>query len=95
MNMNKIYKTLSIICLFLSRCFAGDLLQDETGNYSGVLDRGTRTTRAGAINGLVSRNRDWVCDRKGRFDGFITRDGTVFDSRGRFSGLTDRLKDAE
>jgi hypothetical protein len=88
-------KILLVATLSLSRCLAGDLLLDETGTYAGMLDGGTRTTRAGAINGLVSRNRDWVCDRKGRFDGFITRDGTVFDSRGRFSGLTDRLKDVE
>jgi len=88
-------KILFVTALSLSRCFAGDLLLDETGTYSGMLDRGIRTTKTGAINGMVSRNRSWVSDRNGRFDGFITRDGTVFDSRGRFSGLTDRLKDFE
>jgi hypothetical protein len=88
-------KILLLVVLSLGHCFAGDLLLDETGTYSGMLDRGIRTTRTGAIDGMVSRNRSWVSDRNGRFDGFITRDGTVFDSRGRFSGLTDRLKDVE
>jgi hypothetical protein len=88
-------KILLVTALSLSRCFAGDLLLDATGTYSGMLDRGIRTTKTGSIDGMVSRNRSWVSDRNGRFDGFITRDGTVFDSRGRFSGLTDRLKDVE
>jgi hypothetical protein len=88
-------KILLLVALSFGNCFAGDLLLDETGTYSGMLDRGIRTTRTGAIDGMVSRNRSWVSDRSGRFDGFITRDGTVFDSRGRFSGLTDRLKDVE
>jgi hypothetical protein len=88
-------KILLLVVLSFGNCFAGDLLLDETGTYSGMLDRGIRTTRIGAIDGMVSRNRSWVSSRSGRFDGFITRDGTVFDSRGRFSGLTDRLKDVE
>jgi hypothetical protein len=88
-------KILLLVALSLGRCFAGDLLLDDTGTYSGMLDRGIRTTRTGAIDGMVSRNRSWVSNRSGRFDGFITKDGTVFDSRGRFSGLTDRLKDVE
>ena len=95
MNMNKIYKTLFIICLSFSRCLAGDLLLDETGTYSGMLSGGTRTTKTGAYNGCISADRRWMCDKFGAYAGFITRDGTVFDSKGRFSGLTSRLKDAE
>ena len=93
--MKLVLRVVALSIISLSHCFAGDLLLDETGTYSGMLDRGIRTTRTGAIDGMVSRNRSWVSDRSGRFDGFITKDGTVFDSRGRFSGLTDRLKDVE
>jgi len=95
MNMNQTYKTLFIICLSFSRCLAGDLLLDETGTYSGMLSGGTRTTKTGAYNGCISKDRRWMCDKFGSYAGFITRDLTVFDSKGRFSGLTSRLKDAE
>jgi len=94
-NMSHIYKSVFIICLSFSRCQAGDLLLDETGTYSGMLSGGTRMTKTGAYNGCVSRDRRWMCDKYGTYAGFITRDGTVFDSKGRFSGLTSRLKDAE
>jgi len=95
MNMNQIYKIVIIFCLSFSRCLAGDLLLDETGTYSGMLSGGTRTTKTGAYNGCISADRRWMCDKFGAYAGFITRDGTVFDSKGRFSGLTSRLKDAE
>jgi len=94
MNMNQIYKTLFIICLSFSRCLAGDLILDEKGEYSGMLNGSVRASKTGAYEGCVLRNGN-LTDRYGAYAGRITEDGTVIDSKGRFSGLTSRLKDAE
>ena len=94
MNMNQIYKTLFIICLSFSHCLAGDLILDEKGEYSGMLNGSVRASKTGAYEGCVLRNGN-LTDRYGAYAGRITDGGTVIDSYGRFAGRVSNWADRD
>ena len=94
MNMNQIYKALFIICLSLTRCLAGDLVLDEHGEYSGMLNGSVRASKTGAYEGCVFRNGN-LTDRYGAYAGRIMDNGTILDSWGRYSGTASSWADRD
>ena len=94
MNVNQIYKTLFILCLSFSGCLAGDLVLDEHGEYSGMLNGGVRASKTGAYEGCVFRNGN-LTDRYGAYAGRIMDNGTIIDSWGRYSGTASSWADRD
>jgi len=94
MNMNQIYKALFIICLSFTRCLAGDLVLDEHGEYSGMLNGSVRASKTGAYEGCVFRNGN-LTDRYGAYAGRIMDNGTILDSWGRYSGTASKWADRD
>ena len=94
MNMNQIYKSVIILCLSCSGCLAGDLVLDEHGEYSGMLNGSVRASKTGAYEGCVFRNGN-LTDRYGAYAGRIMDNGTVLDSWGRYSGTASNWADRD
>jgi len=94
MNMNLIYKALFIMCLSFTRSLAGDLVLDEHGEYSGMLNGSVRASKTGAYEGCVLRNGN-LTDRYGAYAGRIMGNGTILDSWGRYSGTVSNWADRD
>jgi len=94
MNMNLIYKALFIMCLSFTRSLAGDLVLDEHGEYSGMLNGSVRASKTGAYEGCVLRNGN-LTDRYGAYAGRIMVNGTILDSWGRYSGTVSNWADRD
>ena len=94
MKMNQIYKALFIMCLSFTRCIGGDLVLDEHGEYSGMLNGSVRASKTGAYEGCVLRNGN-LTDRYGAYAGRIMVNGTILDSWGRYSGTVSNWADRD
>ena len=94
MKMNQIYKIVIILCLSCSGCLAGDLVLDEHGEYSGMVNGSVRASKTGAYEGCVFRNGN-LTDRYGAYAGRIMDNGTILDSWGRYSGTASSWADRD
>jgi len=92
--MNHIYKVVFIVCLSFSRCLAGDLVLDEHGEYSGMLNGSVRASKTGAYEGCVLRNGN-LTDRYGAYAGRIMGNRIPLDSRGRNSATNTDWDDRD
>jgi hypothetical protein len=79
-------KILLVTVLSLSRCFAGDIVQDSGGEYVGYVNGRMITTASGSYGGVIL-NRKMIVDNSSSYGGYVTGTGAVIDASGSTAGF--------